>query len=221
MSGVRRFLIQQQISGADVVRLAVAALIVKVTISVIGNYVDYLPPNFESSFLLGRDGYFFGSYSIAFYVHIVTGPTSLMLAVLLMSQRFRRRYRGWHARLGRVQVAIVLLVSISGLWMSRHADTGAIAGVGFALLAVATGVFVVLGLRSAKRRRFDQHQRWMSRCVLCLCSAVVLRLIAGLSIVTGIEGNWVYPLSAWISWLIPLALYETQLRFRQDRGLGQ
>ena len=35
--------------------VAVCLLILKVTGSVVSNYVDYLPPNFESDFLLGRE----------------------------------------------------------------------------------------------------------------------------------------------------------------------
>lgn len=195
-------------TAIDLVRLATALLIIKVTFSVVSNYIDYLPPNFESAFLLGRQAYFFGAYSIAFYAHIVAGPLSLFLGVLLMSHRFRRRFRGWHARLGRVQVVIVLLLSGSGLWMSPYADTGAVAALGFAMLAFATGASVLLGLRSAMQRQFDRHQRWMWRCFLCLCSAVVLRLTAGLAFVTGFQTDWLYPATAWGSWLVPLATYE-------------
>ncbi len=192
----------------DILRLAVAVLIVKVTIGVVSNYADYLPPDFESDFLVARRSYFFGPYSVAFYAPIVAGPLSLFGALVLLSQRFRNRFPNWHRRLGRVQVVVVLLVSASGLLMSRQAATGAVAAIGFASLAIATGVFVVLGLRSAIRKRFGQHQRWMWRCFLCLCSAVILRLTAGLSLVTSVGGGWVYPLSAWSSWLVPLGIFE-------------
>ncbi|MFK7819388.1 MAG: DUF2306 domain-containing protein [Planctomycetaceae bacterium] len=209
------FVKNRKLTMIDLVRLMVAALIIKVTGSVVSNYVDYLPPDFGSNFLLGRRDYFFGSYSIAFYGHIVTGPVSLLLAVVLMSQRFRLRFRRWHARLGRIQIVIVLLVSVSGLWMSRHTETGAIAGLGFASLAVATGIFALLGLLSAKRKQFDSHQRWMWRCFLCLCSAVVLRLTAGLAATTGTGGDWLYPASAWASWLVPLFVFELNRLYRE------
>ena len=48
----------------------------------------------------------------------------------------------------------------SGLWMAFCAETGAIAGAGFAALAAATGMCVALGWRSAMNRRFAAHQRW-------------------------------------------------------------
>jgi hypothetical protein len=36
----------------------------------------------------------------------------------------------------------------------------------------------------------------------------VLRLTAGLVTVTGIQATWIDPLSAWASWLVPLAAFE-------------
>lgn len=189
--------------------LLVCVLIIKVTLGVVLNYRNYLPPNFGSDFLLGRESYFRGSYQWAFYTHIATGPCTLLFGMVLLSDEFRRRFPAWHRYLGRIQTAcILLLMSPSGFVMAFHAQTGAIAGVGFATLAVATGLCVGFGWRSAVKRRFVEHRRWMSRCFVLLCSAVVLRLIAGVATVTGIEGDWIYPMAAWTSWLVPLAVYE-------------
>lgn len=57
-----------------VLTAAVCLLILKITLTVVMNYRDYLPPNFESGFLPGRDSYFFGAYQWAFYTHIAAGP---------------------------------------------------------------------------------------------------------------------------------------------------
>lgn len=175
----------------------------------IGNYRNYFPPNFHSDFLQGREPYFSGSYRCAFYAHILSGPISLILGTLLISEQFRRRYPKAHRYLGRIQVACVLfLVAPSGLVMSYRADSGVIAAIGFATLAVVTGICVALGWRSAVNRRIPDHRRWMWRCYLLLCSAVVLRLIAGLAIVTAFEADWLYPFAAWASWLVPLVVFE-------------
>src|SRR6478609_5606002 len=104
-------------------RLLTAAailLIAKVTVTVLVGYRDYLPPNFNADFLLGRESYFFGAYSWAFYIHLLSGPPSLILGTILISETFRRRFPRWHRRLGRFQVTnILLLVAPSGLWMAR------------------------------------------------------------------------------------------------------
>jgi hypothetical protein len=126
--------------------LAACALILKVTVVVVMNYRDYLPPKFESDFLQDRGAYFWNGYHWAFYTHIVAGPWTLIAGMVLLSNRFRKRYPAWHRYLGRSQAAIVLLMIVpSGIWMAMYAETGAVAGAGFGSLAVATGLCVYRG----------------------------------------------------------------------------
>lgn len=188
-------------------------LIFKVTVSVVLNYQDYIPPNFESDFLLGRQGYFWSGYHLAFYSHLASGPVSLSLGLILISDKFRLRFPAWHRLLGRIQVICVLfLVVPSGMWMALYAMSGAVAAFGFASLAVATGACVALGWRSAIQRRFIDHRRWMLRCFVLLCSAVVIRMIGGLATVTNFDAAWLYPFSAWACWVVPLLVFEMKHR---------
>ena len=192
-----------------IVGLATALLIVKVTLSIVLRYRDYLPPNFRADFLLGRESYFFGGYRWAFYAHIAAGPVALLAGLALVSERFRRLRPAVHRSLGKLQIALVtLVVAPSGAWMAWYAQSGGVAGLGFFLLAVTTACCAVMGWRSALQRRFVEHRRWMRRCFLLLCSAVVVRLVGGLATVTGVDADWVYPLTAWVSWLGPLAAFE-------------
>jgi hypothetical protein len=189
--------------------LLAGVLILKVTTSVVSNYRNYLPPNFASDFLRGREDYFFGVYQWAFYTHIMSGPISLFLGLILIGERSRTRFPKWHRYLGRVQVGcVLLLVTPSGLVMAYNAAAGPIAAVGLAALAVATAICVSLGAWSAVTRQFADHRRWMWRCYLLLCSAVVIRLIGGLATVTGVAAPWVDPLATWMSWLMPLTAFE-------------
>jgi hypothetical protein len=103
--------------------------------------------------------------------------------------------------------------------MAYHAAAGPIAAVGLAALAIATATCVSLGAWSAVRRRFADHRRWMWRCYLLLCSAVVLRLIGGLATVTGVTAPWVDPLATWMSWLVPLTAFELREWTRRKSGL--
>lgn len=189
--------------------LLVILLILKVVAGVVLTSGDYMPPRFESGFLNGRDSYFWNGYHLAFYTHVISGPCSLLLGLVLLSESFRRRFLSWHRRLGRVQVVCVLAAVLpSGLWMAFHADGGAVAGVGFGTLAIVTVFCVLLGWRSAVDRRLAEHRLWMVRVYVLLCSAVVLRLTSGLATVTQVEGDWIYPMAAWTSWLVPLAFLE-------------
>jgi hypothetical protein len=191
--------------------LAVLAvlLIWKVTVSVVIEYRNYVPPHFSSDFLRGREVYFWGAYAWAFYTHLVSAPVSLILGTVLLSDQVRRRVPAWHRRLGRVQAACILLLVVpSGLWMAYYAATGAVAAAGLGLLAIATAACVTFGWRAAVKRRFANHQRWMWRTFILLCSAVVIRMIGGLATVANFDAAWLYPLSVWASWLVPLAIFE-------------
>ncbi len=194
-----------------VVGLLACLLVVKTTVAIVLNYTDYFPANFRTDFLLGRESYFDGAYATAFYTHIVSGPFCLLAGLVLLSHPFRQRYPAWHRRLGRSMVVCVLvLLTPSGLWMSAYAMTGKVAAVGFALLSLVTFVAATLGWRSAVRRDFVQHQRWMQRLYVLLASAVVLRVMGGFAQTTGMDG--IYPFAAWVSWLLPLGLLEIYQR---------
>jgi len=49
----------------------------------------------------------------------------------------------------------------------------------------------------------------MWRTFILLCSAVVLRMIGGLATVAHFDAEWLYPLSTWVSWLVPLLVFES------------
>ncbi|MDP1798716.1 MAG: DUF2306 domain-containing protein [Planctomycetaceae bacterium] len=192
-----------------VLTFAVALLIVKVTMMVVAGYVNYYPPNFQSDFLHGREDYFFTRYQWAFYPHIVSGPLSLLLGLLLISERFRRRFPRWHRYLGRVQTAGVLLVVLpSGLVMAFDAAAGPFATLGFILLTLLTAGAMVLGWQAAVQRRFLIHRRWMQRSYLLLCSAVVLRIIGGIGTVLEVKALSFDLLAGWASWVVPLIVFE-------------
>jgi len=199
--------------------LLAGVLILKVVLSVVSNYPNYLPPDFTSDFLRGREPHFRGAYEWAFYTHILSGPVALILGLFLIGERSRARWPRWHRYLGRIQVAcVVLLVTPSGLGMAYHAAAGPVAAAGLAALAIATAACVALGARAAVARRFADHRRWMWRCYLLLCSAVVLRLIGGFATVTGVTAPWVDPLATWVSWLVPLMAFECRERASRKSG---
>jgi hypothetical protein len=194
------------------------ALVCVVLVGILRNYPRYLPPDFTADFLVGRRGSFDGAYAWTFYAHLITGPLALLLGLLLVDTSFRRRFALWHRVLGRVQMVNVLLLLVpSGLWMAFYADGGIVARLGFALLAVATGLCASCGWRAAVARQFDSHRRWMQRCFVLLCSAVVLRLSSAVATLTGASPDWLYPLSAWTTWVVPLLVNEVVMAARPDR----
>lgn len=193
-----------------VLRWLTAALILRVWVSIVANYVDYFPPNFDSLFLQGREATFVGSYFPAFYVHIFSAPFVLLAGLVLLSNRVRLRYGRLHRVLGRVHVGVLLfLVLPSSAVMSRHAFGGWPAGVSFLLLSAATALCAVVGVVQARNRQFASHRRWMLRTFALICSAVTLRVLSGTLSVLGVQSpETAYIAAAWISWLGPLAVLE-------------
>ena len=84
------------------IQLLTVLLILKTVATVLISFRDYFPPNFESDFLLGRESYFFGDYRWAFYIHILSGPCTLVFGIFLISRTMRRRFPKWHRRLGKI-----------------------------------------------------------------------------------------------------------------------
>lgn len=200
-----------------VLRWLAVLLILRVLVTILANYPDYFPPNFDSLFLEGREATFTGVYRPAFYVHILSAPVVLVNGLVLLSEAVRRRHGGLHRWLGRAQVVVLLLLVLpSSVVMSRHAFGGWPAGLSFLCLSAATAGCAVLGVVHAWRRRYDRHRRWMNRCYVLICSAVVLRLISGAAGLVGVPSpEGAYVVAAWASWLLPLAAYKVAERSRR------
>lgn len=200
-------------------RWLMIALAVRVLAAILANYPDYFPPNFDSLFLQGRERTFVGSYRLAFYIHILSGPIVLMNGLILMSAYVRRRHGSWHRWLGRVQVVVLLLFVLpSGVVMSRQAFGGWPAGLSFLVLSVATGICAIIGVAHARRCRYQLHRQWMIRSTILISSAVLLRLISGAAEQAGVSSaEEAYIIAAWSSWLLPLAVYEVVDRLPQQR----
>ena len=202
-----------------VLRWLAVVLILRVLATILANYPDYFPPNFDSLFLRGRERTFTGTYQRAFYVHIFSGPIVLFNGLILLSEHVRRRYGGLHRFLGRLQVVVLLLLVLpSSVVMSRHAFGGWPAGLSFLLLSAATAGCAIVGVVHARRRRYDRHRRWMLRSYVLICSAVVLRLISGAAGLVGVSSpEGAYIIAAWSSWVLPLVIYELVARVPEQR----
>ncbi len=205
-----------------VLRWLAVVLILRVLAAIVANYPDYFPPNFDSLFLQGREATFTGIYRPAFYLHMFSGPVVLFNGLILLSESVRRRHGGLHRLLGHVQVVVLLLFMLpSSVVMSWHAFGGWPAGLSFLLLSAATASCAIAGVTYARRRRYHQHRRWMLRCYVLICSAVVLRLISGAAGLVGVPSpEGAYVVAAWCSWLLPLAVCEIVERwpaYRQPR----
>ena len=195
-----------------------AALLLRVLVSILIEYRFYFPANFASAFLTGREATFVGIYVPAFYVHIIAGPLAVVIGTILWLSGGRARFRHAHRLLGRVQMFIVLAGLVpSGLVMASRAFAGPVAGLGFATLSAVTGFAAVATLAYAVNKQFLVHQRWATRCYILLCSPLLLRVVGGSLVVFQLESELTYRLNAWLSWLVPLIIYEVHWRCTAEK----
>ncbi|MDP1562792.1 MAG: DUF2306 domain-containing protein, partial [Pirellulaceae bacterium] len=159
---------------------------------------------------------FWHVYFLWFYAHILSAPASLAMGLVLINDRYRSWAPSWHRRLGKLQIAnVLLLVAPSGIGMAFWHGSGWFAGAAMMTLGVATMVCAWFGWREAVRRRFANHRRWMWRLFVLLGSAVTIRLLGGLTEVFQIESTTVSIVNAWISWVVPLVICELVLRLKK------
>lgn len=186
-----------------------AILMGKVLLAILAKYPGYFPPDFETTFLIGRQKSFFGIYAVAFYAHIIAGPVVFLAASFLMFSGHRSAGGRLHRITGRIQVTLILAVIVpSGLIMASRAMAGPVAGVGLAVLALGTGATALMAVRHAMQRKFDSHRIWATRCYVLLVSPLILRVITGGAVVMGLDTTLFYQLNAWLSWALPLIGFE-------------
>ncbi len=194
---------------------ALTLLFTKLLLSTLYEYRWYFPADFDSPFLTGRQMVFHGIYRTSFYAHIIAGPIAVILGACLILSGGRRRVVQFHRYIGRLQIGIVVLIlAPSGLVMANWAHAGPIAGIGFALLSLATAATAIAAVVQARARNFRSHRNWANRCFILLCSPLLLRFISGVLTVMHWDSAWTYQLNAWVSWLAPLAGYEWWSRFK-------
>lgn len=205
------------------IQMLMVVLVLFVLFEILAQYRWYFPANFRApGFLLGRESFFAGNYRIAFYLHILCGPIAVVLGMFLYGTGQKRKGLYLHRFLGKLQFfLVVFILSPSGLVMATRAHTGKIAGVGFALLSIATLVAAFETVRHIRSGCIPKHQRWATRLLILLLSPIALRLLSVGGTLLQAEPNLFYPFSAWASWLIPIAIFETLRYFNHTNQLDR
>ncbi|MCA9137149.1 MAG: DUF2306 domain-containing protein [Planctomycetales bacterium] len=194
----------------QVVFWGVMIVSVKVFLSILYQYQWYFPPDFDASpFLAGRRFTFAGLYRGAFYLHLAAGPIALILGTFLMASGGKPGWRRLHRTIGKTQLIVVLTTVVpSGLVMSMQAYGGIVSQAGFVVQSILTGLTIVCAAAMASVGNLVSHRRWAMRCYLLLWSPLLLRIVAGVLIVSKMESEWTYRVNAWLSWVLPIAVYE-------------
>jgi hypothetical protein len=147
-----------------------------------------------------------------FALHAAGGSLALLLLPLQATLARTGRTGASHRWIGRAYLAGVTVGAGAALPLSLHSFGGAVAGLGFASLAITWFACSWAGVAAARAGRRRDHMKWMVRSSALTVSAITLRLylpIPELMAVSYAEG---YRIIAWVCWVPNLALAEWLLR---------
>lgn len=148
------------------------------------------------------------------YAHIVFAPLALALAPFQFWRGLRTKRPKVHRVLGYGYAISILIAGIGALLMVVDFEGTTLALAGFLVLDVLWIGSTAYAVNLARQRDFVRHPRWMMRSAALSFAAVTLRLFMPFLMALGMTIVETYNVTAWASWLIPLAFVEWRLRRR-------
>ncbi len=157
--------------------------------------------------------------NLALMVHIAIAFVITVGGTLQLIPFVRNRARSFHRWNGRTYVAVAMLSSVAALWMVWTRDgLGTIVNdIAISIDAVLIMAFAWMMWRTARARRFDEHQRWALRTFMVVSGVWFMRVMYGFLIMLmqgrppGVGSNMDGPTDIAVgfgSYLVPLALLE-------------
>jgi uncharacterized membrane protein len=148
------------------------------------------------------------AWHTAFYMHITFGGIAMLTGWTQFSQKLRSRYLSAHRLIGKIYVASVMLSSIAGFYIAMFASGGITCVLGFSGLALSWLFTDIMAYTSIIKRRFKDHENWMTRNYALTFAAVTLRIYLPLSQIAHIEFITAYRVISWICWVPNLLIAE-------------
>ena len=177
--------------------------------------VRYLLPGMPGAF--AEQAEVFRDNAVWFRLHVAGGVLALAVGPWQFVERLRESRPRVHRWTGRLYLTAVAVGSVGGFYMAWLSGGGAVAHVGFALLAIAWALSSLLAYRAARARDFTAHRRWMIRSYALTLAAVTLRLWLLALTGAGVPLFEAYAAAAWLAWLPNLAAVEVFRKFRRGR----
>ncbi|MVM35173.1 DUF2306 domain-containing protein [Spirosoma sp. HMF4905] len=161
-------------------------------------------------------------WRIAFWTHVGLGAVALALGPFQLSVKRRQRNLSLHRQLGKVYVVSILLASVGAFYAAFFSDTGWIAGLGFAMLAVVWFYTTLRAYQTIRRKQVNQHRAWMYRSYAVTLAAVTLRIILPVELaLLNLPFSIAYPIVAWLCWVPNLIVVEWWLTRRSYTPISQ
>lgn len=152
-------------------------------------------------------------WNITFYTHIAFGGIALLVGWTQFSKKFRAKKMKLHRFIGKIYILSILLSGITGLYIAFHGLGETAAKLGFTTLAIIWLSTTILGYKSIRNKKIEEHRNWMIRSYALTFAAVTLRLwLPILEVIEQPNGIDSYTVVAWLCWLPNLMFAEFLIR---------
>ncbi|HSI77493.1 MAG TPA: DUF2306 domain-containing protein [Lunatimonas sp.] len=140
-------------------------------------------------------------WNIGFYTHIVFGGMALLVGWIQFVENWRNANLLLHRTIGKIYLVSVLLSSLAGIYIGFYATGGLIPSAGFISLGVFWLLTTSLGYTFIRRKRIEEHRKWMIYSYAICFAAVTLRI--WLPLLNNLFGDFLiaYKITAWLSWI--------------------
>lgn len=160
----------------------------------------------DSGYLSNRPSIFF-RFSVI--LHLVSASILLLITTILIFFRIEKKWPNIHSKFGKTTVIIGLFLLVpTGFYLSCFAMGGILGNFLFFGLTVLTLLSLINAYRSAVKKKFMHHKRWMIRFYILLTSALWLRLNMFVLFYFFSAGEWQYLTATFLSWAPQLILFE-------------
>lgn len=171
--------------------------------------IQYIPINFDVAFLrIKQQQIRLPHYQIAFFTHVYTSLFTILVGFTQFSKYIRTHNALLHRTVGKLYVFIVLfLAAPSGLVLAFYAKAGFWSQLSFIILSVLWLLFTYLAFRTAIKKDFLAHKKYMYFSYALTLSAITLRIWKYIIANTiALPPYQTYIIVAWLAWTLNLAV---------------
>jgi len=179
--------------------------------------LQYIPINFDVAFLrIKQQEIQIPHYQVAFFAHVYTSLFTILAGFTQFSTWLRRKYTKLHRTIGKAYVFIILLLAgPSGLVLAYYAKGGFWSQLSFIILSIFWLVFTFLAFRTALKKDFVAHKKFMFYSYALTLSAISLRLWKWIIANTiALPPHETYIIVAWLAWTLNLIVAYVLFKYQ-------
>ena len=187
--------------------------------------LQYVPLNYEVSFLQLKTEINLFHYRLAFFTHVYSSIFVLLLGFFQFFPLIRKKYKQTHRIIGKLYVLIILILSApSGLIMGYYGNGGIYSQLSFCLQAILWFITTLLANRYAIKGQYIKHFNFMTISYALTLSAISLRLFKWIiAVFWQLPPMDIYKVVVWLGWIVNLIVAYGIIKFtnRKRQRLNQ